>query len=548
MEEILKELINMNQFNSRKEENLSNQQAIKEEKKELEELHEKLELTLLGSNDRVKMQKEYDDKKLEIENKEKEMSENSKKNIEKFDEQRAKTIETIDLELGKYKKKEEIDALISQKNAYAKMVENSKRGIEKIIAAINEGKDTEYLFNLKMERESLQANSKKVEELENEINSYKVIEDSEKTFSDLSYLKTRIQGMNFDNMRNLNEDPFLKEYGKEQLEMEEAFQKQLEEAQKVKEDREEKIKGMSNEEFAKWYTDDENKKISIKERFNPEKIKSMSREEFKEYYTKNKEEKEETPTKITSGNAVKQVDVTKKIDRKMAIKFNAKRGYFIIQDEEDLKTGKKQKVYVSDISAEDKEKLKQYISKQYSLDNKAMKKIDMNVAAILCVYDKNKESDKLKKYVEILSKENKEPIKSKLRDNGITINYDMRGLYRNKKIEKQDKRELMKFANESKANGVGEVKKDIRTIIYERIDNLFQKVENKKIKKLDISKEDKQDVKKKVEQEDKVRFSYKVSEEEMKKENDEMQKTTDEIIKGVKEVMQKSEEQKGEDR
>lgn len=492
MEEILKELSNMNQFNSKKEEKLSKDQAIKEEKKKLEELHEKMELTLLGSNDRVKMQKEYEDKKLEIENKEKEMSESSKKDIEAFNEQKSKTIETIDLEIGKYKKKEEIDALISQKNAYAKMAENSKKGIEKIIAAINEGKDAEYLFDLKMERESLQVNSKRAEELENEINGYKVIEDNEKTFSDLSYLKTRIQGMDLDNLKNLKEDPFFKEYGKEQLEMEEAVQDQLEETPKVKED------------------------------------------------------KEENSTSVESKKDVKPISVTKKEERKISIKFNAKKGYFITQDEEGFKSGEEQKVYVNEISDEDKEKLKRYISKQYSLDSKTMKKIDMNVAAILCVYDKNKESDKLKKYVETLSKESKEPIKSKLRDNGITINYDMRGLYRNKKIEKQDKRELMKFANESKANGVGEVKKDIRTIIYEKIDNLFQKIENKKVKKLEAAKEVKQEVKKENKKEendkDKVRFAYRVSEEEMKKENSEMKKATDEIIKGVKEIVQKGED------
>lgn len=542
MEEILKELSNMDEFNSKKEENLSNQQTIKEEKKQLEELHKKLELTLLGSNDRKIAQKNYDDKKTEIESKENEASENTKKVIEAFEEQKARTIEVIDLEMNKYKKKEEIDALISQRNAYAKMAENSKKGIEKMIADINEGKDIDHSFSLKMERESLQVNSKKAEELDTEIKGYKVLEDNEKTFSDLTYLRARIQGMRFDNLKSFKEDPFLKEYGKEllekeQLEMEE-FKKQLEEAQQRKEEREEKIKSMSNEEFAKWYTGDPNKEINFEkqEKFDPEKIKNMDKDEFKKYYTGKKEENN-IVTPIS--NTQRTVNDAKREDRKISIKFNAKKGCFITQDEEDLKTGKKQEIYVNEISTEDREKLKQYIVRQYSLDNKAIQKIDMNVAAILCVYDKNKESNKLEKYIEVLSKENKEPAKSKLRDNGITISYDMRGLYKNKQLEKQDKRELMSFANASKESGVSEVKKDIRTSIYEKIDSLFQKFENRKTKKIESPKT--------VKEEDKLRFAYKVSEEDLDKENQnkektEMEKATEEIVKGVEEVMQKGED------
>lgn len=503
MEEILKELSNMDQFNQKKEEYIANQQKIKEEKKKLDELHKKFELTLLGSNDRENAQKEYDDKKEEIEDKENKISENKEKTIKEFEEQKTKIIKTIDSEMSKYKKKAEIDALISQKNAYVKMAENSKKGIERMIADINDGKDIDYYMSLKMERGALQENTKRAEELDAEIKGYKVLEDNEKVFSDLTYLRTRMQGMNFDNIKNIKDDIFFKEYGKEQLEKEEAFQKELEAAQQRKEKRE-------------------------------EKIKAMSREEFKEYYT-GKEEQENNSVEQEPKKVIANVKQKEKQDRKISIKFNAKQGCFITQDEEDLKIGKKQKIKVDEISTENKEKLKQYVIKQYSLDNEAVQKLDMNVVAILHVYDKNKDSNKMEKYIEIVSKENKEPAKSKLRDNGISINYDMRGLYRNKKLEKQTKRELMNFANVSKENGVAEVRKDIRTYISEKIDKLiFQKIDSRKTKKIEPAKTEKQA--------DKFRFSYKLEKEDMQKEKNEMDKAADKIVQDVREIMQKDEE------
>lgn len=221
MEKILKELEEMNKFISKKEEYDLKKEEIKQGKSELEKLDEKVKLTMIGSYDRETAQKNYENKKEELEKNEKEMSEEGKKVASEFEEQKNKVISAINEEKEKYKIKDknEIDALISQKNAYSKMVENSKKDIKKMINDINDGKDVD-MTRLKAARGEVRENSQKIENLEKEIEASKILEDGKDILLDLESLQLKVQNMNFYNLKDVKEEEVFKKYKKDEQEVE----------------------------------------------------------------------------------------------------------------------------------------------------------------------------------------------------------------------------------------------------------------------------------------------------------------------------------------
>ena len=179
--------------------------------------------------------------------------------------------------------------------------------------------------------------------------------------------------------------------------------------------------------------------------------------------------------------------------QKIAIEFNAERGGFFTKDG---KNAKLEKISIEDISIENREKIQKYIQDKYQLNNKEIQKIDMYSASILFVYDNNKKTDKLDKYVTtLINDENDSDCKSELKKAGIRINYNLKGIYQNKDIDLETKREIVKIANKNKELGIGNVKKGLRTIIAEKIDAIKQRIEKTKTPLLEEKTEKQEEIK-----------------------------------------------------
>ena len=140
---------------------------------------------------------------------------------------------------------------------------------------------------------------------------------------------------------------------------------------------------------------------------------------------------------------------------------------------------------------------KTYLVAKYKLDPKDLSKVDYNLVTIMVLFDKKKNMKKLDAYIDALKEKyiDKSDINEYLDSKGLSISYDLRGLYTNKDIEQSTKREIMKFANLDNSVGVASVKKDFFTSILEKIDERKQESERRKImalpeSSLDISEEE----------------------------------------------------------
>lgn len=185
---------------------------------------------MLGTYDRELIQREYDEKKKEIDE-DKAQYEAKKQNVkEEFEEKKNSALEEIDSELQKFKltkadrenaekeKAEKIKQLESEKNAYTKIAENYRKDIDKMILEFNSGKTvdnarmsnarTEYAANI-LKIETVEKEIKDVSELE-----YKSVEENMEEYDDLSYLKTRIRAMDVSEVGKLKEDQFVVKYEK----------------------------------------------------------------------------------------------------------------------------------------------------------------------------------------------------------------------------------------------------------------------------------------------------------------------------------------------
>lgn len=143
-------------------EELKNQ--LKEKETELNGLNQEVQLTMIGTIDREikneqveKASKEFDDIKQN-----KEQSEEKLK--EEFNTRKTSLVSAIDAQMSKYKRKNEIEQLKSQKSAYEKVAENAQKTIDKALEDFNEGKQINQTI-LNNAREELKVNKDKAEEL-----------------------------------------------------------------------------------------------------------------------------------------------------------------------------------------------------------------------------------------------------------------------------------------------------------------------------------------------------------------------------------------------
>ena len=238
MDKILDELKKMEEINIDFKKSAENERTMKIKEKKIAKMYENAQLKMIGTEEREQALKEYEEKKNRLE-KINELKKAGDKEIEeKFENKKKAIIEEIDKRLEKYEKieqekekmkeakkerDEEVLKLESQKNAYSKIAQNSKKDIANILEKLNNGERVS-MYRLTDAQNEYNANVSKVIGIENQIKElndkeFEISEDIEKNpeeISDLQYLKSRIVGIKISELDKIKEDPFVEKYGKEE--------------------------------------------------------------------------------------------------------------------------------------------------------------------------------------------------------------------------------------------------------------------------------------------------------------------------------------------
>ena len=238
MDKILDELKKMEEINIDFKKSAENERTMKIKEKKIAKMYENAQLKMIGTEEREQALKEYEEKKNRLE-KINELKKAGDKEIEeKFENKKKAIIEEIDKRLGSYEKieqekekmkeakkerDEEVLKLESQKNAYSKIAQNSKKDIANILEKLNNGERVS-MDRLTDAQNEYNANVSKVIGIENQIKElndkeFEISEDIEKNpeeISDLQYLKSRIVGIKISELDKIKEDPFVEKYGKEE--------------------------------------------------------------------------------------------------------------------------------------------------------------------------------------------------------------------------------------------------------------------------------------------------------------------------------------------
>ena len=238
MDKILDELKKMEEINIDFKKSAENERTMKIKEKKIAKMYENAQLKMIGTEEREQALKEYEEKKNRLE-KINELKKAGDKEIEeKFENKKKAIIEEIDKRLEKYEKieqekekikeakkerDEEVLKLESQKNAYSKIAQNSKKDIANILEKLNNGERVS-MDRLTDAQNEYNANVSKVIGIENQIKElndkeFEISEDIEKNpeeISDLQYLKSRIVGIKISELDKIKEDPFVEKYGKEE--------------------------------------------------------------------------------------------------------------------------------------------------------------------------------------------------------------------------------------------------------------------------------------------------------------------------------------------
>ena len=238
MDKILDELKKMEEINIDFKKSAENERIMKSKEKKIAKMYENAQLKMIGIEEREQALKEYEEKKNRLE-KINELKKVGDKEIEeKFENKKKAIIEEIDKRLEKYEKieqekekmkeakkerDEEVLKLESQKNAYSKIAQNSKKDIANILEKLNNGERVS-MDRLTDAQNEYNANVSKVIGIENQIKElndkeFEISEDIEKNpeeISDLQYLKSRIVGIKISELDKIKEDTFVEKYGKEE--------------------------------------------------------------------------------------------------------------------------------------------------------------------------------------------------------------------------------------------------------------------------------------------------------------------------------------------
>ncbi len=266
-------------------------------------------------------------------------------------------------------------------------------------------------------------------------------------------------------------------------EQEIARKKAEEEAEaKRKEQEEEEAKRREQEEAEAKRKEQEEAEAKRKEREEAE----AKRKEQEEAEAKRKEQEEAEAKRREQEEAERkrrEAEEKAKKDREIAEKskdvkivYNAKTNEYKVTN---LKLNKEYTITAEKLQESiDVDKVQ--IADEYNLNELQTNNIDLKVMAVLMDYDKQFKTHKTVEYfkeVTTIGQFSKEDRINNMKELGIDITYDLKGLYdkdRNgdKKYSKEERKEILEVANNAKTKGIAKVNKGIKVKLGELWDNI----------------------------------------------------------------------------
>lgn len=516
MDKILEELKEMEKINEKVERGLEYERQIKAKEENVKRLYENLQLKMIGSIDRENAQNEYDSNKANLE-KLKELKKGFDEEVKSdFEEKKQKITEKINNEIELYEKNkqmnektniarkerdEEVKTLESQKNAYSKIAENSKKDIDNIMAQLNNGENIS-MTRLTDARNEYNANSKKVKEIDSQIENlsakqFKLIDFNEEELSDLSYLKIRLSSLKLEDIDKLKNDLFVIKYDKDENNTKNENETKSEDENKAKNGNETKSKDANeskNENETK--SEGENKAKNGNETKSESKGKNENNK-LENNLTGldnkiiNETQREENEEKSNDGNKARTIKMV--ISRKPEIKTDkysiriGKIKKLIKQDKEDI-SEKLQKIFKGE-SIEELNKIEE-ISKTVD---------PMLLEGIIELKNKNiLTENQIKNIIPKLANND-----VKKEDLGFKIVYDMEDLSKGAFLQwnRKERNMIAKIAEKNREIGIAEFK-DGKEFEPNPIKRMLEKVKQRKLGKgkeqeVEIEEVNEEDVEKK---------------------------------------------------
>ena len=502
MDKILEELKEMEKINEKVERGLEYERQIKAKEENVKRLYENLQLKMIGSIDRENAQNEYDSNKANLE-KLKELKKGFDEEVKSdFEEKKQKITEKINNEIELYEKNkqmnektniarkerdEEVKTLESQKNAYSKIAENSKKDIDNIMAQLNNGENIS-MTRLTDARNEYNANSKKVKEIDSQIENlsakqFKLIDFNEEELSDLSYLKIRLSSLKLEDIDKLKNDLFVIKYDKDENKAKNGNETKSKDANESKNENETKSEGEN-----KAKNGNETKSESKGKNENNKLENNLTGLDNKII---NETQREENEEKSNDGNKARTIKMV--ISRKPEIKTDkysiriGKIKKLIKQDKEDI-SEKLQKIFKGE-SIEELNKIEE-ISKTVD---------PMLLEGIIELKNKNiLTENQIKNIIPKLANND-----VKKEDLGFKIVYDMEDLSKDAFLpwNRKERNMIAKIAEKNREIGIAEFK-DGKEFEPNPIKRMLEKVKQRKLGKgkeqeVEIEEVNEEDVEKK---------------------------------------------------
>ena len=516
MDKILEELKEMEKINEKVERGLEYERQIKAKEENVKRLYENLQLKMIGSIDRENAQNEYDSNKANLE-KLKELKKGFDEEVKSdFEEKKQKITEKINNEIELYEKNkqmnektniarnerdEEVKTLESQKNAYSKIAENSKKDIDNIMAQLNNGENVS-MTRLTDARNEYNANSKKVKEIDSQIENlsakqFKLIDFNEEELSDLSYLKIRLSSLKLEDIDKLKNDLFVIKYDKDENNTKNENETKSEDENKAKNENETKSKDANESKNEnKTKSEGENKAKNG----NETKSESKGKNENNKFESNlkglddkiiNETQREENEEKSNDENKTRTIKMI--ISRKPEIKT----------DKYSIRIGKIKKLIKQD--KEDISEKLQKIFKGESIEElNKIEEISKTVDPILLegiIELKNKNILTENQIKNIIPKLANNDVKKE--DLGFKIVYDMEDLSKGAFLpwNRKEKNMIAKIAEKNREIGIAEFK-DGKEFEPNPIRRMLEKVKQRKLGKgkeqeVEIEEVNEEDVEKK---------------------------------------------------
>lgn len=196
---------------------------------------------------------------------------------------------------------------------------------------------------------------------------------------------------------------------------------------------------------------------------------------------------EEPETKVTSTPAAqtKQEPKTeineKPLDEKdmpISIIYQARKDRYVVKDANRERgiIAQTKKIKVID---------KSVLAEELQMEEQDLNYLDLNIVSVLRKLDERNGTNRAEQYIN-------NTLDPKNKDENMQISYDLRGLFRNKEISKENASNLLECANYVKTFELGKVKKGLGTIVGEKVNNIIAQFKNRNLKQIEAPKTEKE--------------------------------------------------------